>query len=369
MNNQKLKICIITSQLLGARKIGGFGSMSKQLALSLSAKGHEVTVLMPQRKKKGKELNMLFSFPFKVVYLKKNQLPAKKIIQAINADIYHSQNQTILSSLVQWAEPKKKHIVTCRDPRDWQDWKNEFINATWRRRLKIPFNYLTEESILAYWAIKKANVVGVPAKFLISKVKKMYQLQTEVHFLPNIEQIPEKIPPKSPKPTVLWVGRMAKRKRPEDFIRLAAHFPKVTFQLLGKTEEKKRWEFLQQLAAPYSNVQFLGYKDKFKDTDFFDYYNQAWILVNTSTREGLPLTFIEGVGRGCAILSASNPDDFAEKFGYCARDKDFKKGLQFLLENDRWRKKGALGHQYVYDCYRKEVAIEAHLKIYKDLMG
>ncbi|MFK7906816.1 MAG: glycosyltransferase family 4 protein [Chitinophagales bacterium] len=360
-----MKICIIASQLLGNEKIGGFGSMSKQLALTLQEKGIEVVVLMPQRKGKGKKKNLN---PFPIVFIYKEDLWNLDFFRAIDADIYHSQNQTILSSLARIAEPNKKHIVTCRDPRNWKDWINEFQHATWNRRRKIPFNYLTEESKLAYWAIQKADIVGVPAKFLIPKVQKMYGLKENPIFLPNIEDIPIEVPQKNSQPTLLWVGRMAKRKYPEHFIELAGHFPNVKFQLLGRTEETRRWQYLNDLAAQYANVEMLGYKDKFRDTDFFDYFDKAWILVNTSSREGLPLTFIEAAARGCAIVSASNPDNFASEFGAWAKDRKFVEGIRYLLEGDKWRKKGRLAHQYVYEQYKKEVAIEAHLNVYNQLL-
>ncbi len=362
-----MKICIITSQLLSHEKIGGFGSMSKQLAVALQEEGHEVVVLMPKRKSFHKTSQLPEAIS--IIEVEKTQIWKLHIYKSIDADIYHSQNQTIISSFAQIAEPNKKHIVTCRDPRNFKDWKNEFIHATWRRRFKIPLNYLTEESKLAYWAVQKADAVGVPAKFLIPKVKKMYALQKEAVFLPNIEDIPSIPPPKSPTITVLWVGRMAKRKYPEHFIELAADFPQVQFQLLGKAEEEKRWQYLNQLASKYPNVEMLGYKDKFKDIDFFDYFNKAQILINTSTREGLPLTFIEAAARGCAILSASNPDSFASNYGYWAKDRDFKKGLQSLLENEDWRKKGELAHSYAYQHYRKEIAVRKHLEIYHHLMN
>lgn len=365
-----MKICIITTQLLGQEKVGGFGTMAKQMALSLQKEGKKVVLLMPQHFAPKSRASTVENdcIPFKIIYIKKQQLFDVSFYRAIDADIYHSQHQTLLSSMALLAEPNKKHIVTCIDPRNWRDWLNEFKNATWIRRLKIPFNYLIEESLIASWAVRKADLVTVPAEFLVKKVRKMYSLQKKPLFLPLLEAIPTKIPAKSKTPTVLWIGRLAKRKSPETFIRLAAQFPKVTFWLMGKAEEKGRRKYLHELAAKYPNVKMLGFKDKFEDPDFFDYLNKSWILINTASREGLPLTFVEAASRGCAILSGVNPDNYALRFGFWAEDRNFEEGLRYLLQDDKWREKGESAHQYVHENNRENAVIRRYLNMYSQLL-
>jgi len=68
----------------------------------------------------------------------------------------------------------------------------------------------------------------------------MYRLKTNPILLPNIENIPHKIPQKSPRPSVLFVGRLDKRKRPEVFIELAKGFPEADFYMAGKAEDDYR---------------------------------------------------------------------------------------------------------------------------------
>src|SRR5262245_60056594 len=132
-----VKICIIANQVLSAQKIGGFGSMTKKLALSLAACGFQVVVAVPQ----GKGAQTLEgSGGFTTLPLSTWDMLNPQTFKRVNADIYHSQHQTIMSAVAMLAEPHKRHVVTCRDPRDLHDWLIELRYATWPRRWKIPLN-------------------------------------------------------------------------------------------------------------------------------------------------------------------------------------------------------------------------------------
>ena len=126
---------------------------------------------------------------------------------------------------------------------------------------------------------------------------------------------------------------------------------------------------LESLAQPVKNLQLLGYVDKFDDPRFYEIYDDSWVFVNTASREAHPLTFFEAAGRGCAILSYVNPDNFASEFGAWANDEDFSRGLSSLLADDRWRIQGAKAHKYVVEHYRYDVAANAHLAMYSELLA
>ena len=195
----------------------------------------------------------------------------------------------------------------------------------------------------------------------------MYNLSKMPEFMPNIESIPSKIPTKAKKPTVCFIGRLDKRKRPELFIKLADKFPGLDFIVVGKAEESARQHKLERLAKKYKNISMLGYVDKFDSKRLYDVYNKSWILINTSAREGLPLTFVEAAGRGCAILSYANPDDFASKFGFWAKNENFEEGLRILLRNNYWEMQGIKGFNYVKRIYSEKNSLNTHLKLYKKL--
>ena len=90
--------------------------------------------------------------------------------------------------------------------------------------------------------------------------------------------------------------------------------------------------------------------------------------MTTASREAHPLTFFEAIGRGCAIKSYVNPDNFASSLGYGASDEDFAESPSELLANECWRDKGKKAHEYVRKHYQYEVAANPHLIMCSQLL-
>jgi glycosyltransferase involved in cell wall biosynthesis len=228
---------------------------------------------------------------------------------------------------------------------------------------------LFEEGPLVKWAIRRADCVAYAARFLEEKITRMYRPRIPLTFLPNIERVPEAIPQKSDRPTACFVGRFDRRKRPELYIELARSVPEVTFLMVGRAEDAAWQRQLEEMAAPVDNLKLLGYIDKFEDNEFYDVYDSSWVFVNTASREAHPLTFFEAAGRGCAIMSFVNPDDFASEFGYWAKNEDFSEGMRYLLEDGKWRYQGKRAHEYVRRHYRFDLAAKAHTDLYATLLS
>jgi glycosyltransferase involved in cell wall biosynthesis len=109
-----------------------------------------------------------------------------------------------------------------------------------------------------------------------------------------------------------------------------------------------------------------GFLNLFSETDsLFEYLSKGWILCNTSAKEALPLSFLEGAAHQCAILSHVNPDGFASEMGYHAYDEDFEKGLDWLIKDDNWKRCGMNGYEYVRQNHEMENVIDAHIEVYK----
>ena len=362
---EKLRVCLITSIFHGFGKIGGFGTMARSLAKVLTDAGYDVVVAVPRRPGQARVTTI---DGFSVLGLTMRELISPRLYRRIGADIYHSQSPNLMSAAAQWARPNARHIITCRDPRTLYDWFIEIRDATWRRKLRNVALMFFEEGPIVSWAIRKADCVAFAARFLEDKIRDMYRPRIPLTFLPNIEDVPEEIPIKAVEPTVIWVGRLDRRKRPELYIDLAARFPEVRFLMVGVAEDKTWQAELESRAAGVANLEMTGYVDKFDDERFYPLYDGAWIMVNTASREAHPLTFFEAAGRGCAILSYVNPDDFASKFGHWAEQEDFATGLSELLENDNWQDRGRSGHAYVHEYYRYDVGAQAHLDVYASLI-
>ena len=363
-----LRICILTSQYFGWGKIGGFGRMARSLAEALAERGHEASVVVPRRGDQGphERVDGVDVLGFRGLSLRE----ARRLIRTSTAEIFHSQDPTVLTALAQWLRPDAVHIVTCRDPRDTKDWFIEFRDASWGRRLKIPMNWTIEASPIVARAVHNADGVYTPAHFLQDKVQRMFRPKAPVGLLPNLIEVPEETPRKPATPVLTWIGRLDRRKRPERFLELASKFPAYRFVVVGRAESRARDSELRERYGSQPNVDWTGYVDRFAEPERMrGILAETWVLVNTASREGLPLTFLEAAGYGCAIVSAVNPDEFATRFGMHVTDDDFAGALTaFFREPEAVRKAGAKARSYVREVYEASRATEVHIETYKALL-
>lgn len=357
-----LKVCLIASELLGWGKAGGYGFATRGIARGLASLGHEVSVILPCPRGKrpaGFELD-----GFKVVsYPRKKMLSSGQLFRNVDADIYHSQEPSLATYLAQRAMPKKVHLVTLRDPRDWHDWWIEFNHSDFSR----PRALLTigvYQNPLTYRAVRHADRAFVPAKFLMGKAQRKYGLDNPPGFLPTPVRVPATVR-KADHPTVCFVGRLDRRKRPERFFELAEHFPAVTFKVAGASQDQDYQRQLMKRCEGLDNLELLGFLDQFGDSRLSRLLGESWVMVNTSEREGLPNSFIEAAGHGCALVSALDPDRFTSRFGEVAKQGDFEGALRHLLDSGGWRERGEKGRQYVQSINDAETAIAQHLDEYR----
>ena len=199
-----------------------------------------------------------------------------------------------------------------------------------------------------------------------AKARAVYGLPAEPPLLPTPVRIPEP-PRKADTPTVCYLGRADRRKRPEVFLELAARFPAVRFVLVGDAQQARQRELLRQRSAQLPNLEWKGFVNQFESDGVARVLGASWILVNTSLREGLPNAFLEACAHGCAILSQLDPDGFASRFGYWAARGDYADGLRRLLQEEQWRERGRAGAAYVAATYGLERAVAQHLAVYERL--
>ena len=150
---------------------------------------------------------------------------------------------------------------------------------------------------------------------------------------------------------------------------LAVEFPDYEFIAIGKARTESLDYKLRRHYGDLPNFQLLGFIDQFASPRLFELLSSSWVLVNTALREGLPRSFMEAAACGCAILSHVDPDGFASRFGFRAERDNFAEGLQWLLDEDRWRVLGQDAHDYVAGTYELSAAVTAHVDVYMRMVG
>ena len=359
-----MHICFISGEIFAFGKYGGFGRATRVIGAGLAERGHQVSAIVPRRKEQPPmvELDGIQVHSFS----KWNLLKAAQLYRLIDADVYHSQEPSLGTWIAQLVRPHAKHVVTCRDPRDAQDWAIEEAHATmsrWATKRTRVYEY----NPLVCRAVQQADSVFGAAQDVAKKAQRLYGLAETPAWLPTPVLVPEKVE-KAKQPTVCFLSRWDPRKRPELFFKLASRFPAVQFVAAGLAHDLSRDAALRKAFSGVDNLKLEPFLDQFSNVAHEELLSRSWILVNTALREGLPNSFIEAAAHGCALLSGVDPDGFCSRFGEAVVGDQFEAGLNKLLEGDRWRALGERGRGYVLKHYELRKALNQHEQIYKALV-
>jgi glycosyltransferase involved in cell wall biosynthesis len=358
-----MRICLISVEIFAWGKYGGFGRATRTIGRELARRGIQVSAVVPRRPGQSAVEDLdgieVLGFPPHAPWT------ATELLRRADADIYHSCEPSLATYLAKRALPDRKHMVTFRDPRDLRDWRLEFERPS-LSRLQVAHNFFYENNRWVRRCIRDMDAVYTIARYLVPKVKSMYRLERDPVFLPTPVHVPE-LPIKAGTPTVCYLARLDRRKRPELFLQLPARFPDVEFIVMGRSRDPGWERDLRTRYGGQPNLRWAGFVDQFGTDQHSLTLARSWVMVNTATREALPNAFLEAAAHGCAILSHVDPDRFASHFGYHAANHDFSDGLRFLLDSDRWRPRGERGHAYVRETFDTDIAMDLHLEAYEKL--
>lgn len=367
-----MRVCLIATEISGIGSYGGFGVLTLDVALGLAERGCDVCVVVP-RQIGQRPLEHVSGIPVLSLEcgLYDGFATAKRyagVFTMLDADVYHSQEPSIATRVAMLGAPSAAHMITVQDPRELEDWRRQWApwQRSWFDEQRFMFNYRREVAP----GIREADAVYCQAKFVIDKAQRLFRMSSPPAFLPNPVPVSAEIPQKASTPTVCFIGRWDAIKRPELFLELAANFPHVRFILAGASNNViDRQQTIARRAAALPNVETPGWITPEQRSRMLA---GAWILVNTSTKECLPVTYLEAAASGCAILSHIDADEFPSRFGYWAKEgtvDDFSRGLAWLLAEDHWKALGRLGHQYVLETHEYHRVIDQHLDAYNALVA
>lgn len=358
-----MRVCLICAEFFGWGSRGGFGYATRMIGRELVKQGVSVYAVIPRPRDlpaRHAEFDGI-----RVIGVERSRpSSAMAIYREIDADIYHSQQPSLASWMAQRAMPDRVHLATLRDPRSPKDWWQELSHPT-HTPTQVFLTWLYYENPLARRAIHKMDGLYTPAQYLRQKSQQLYRLPIAPDLLPTPVFVPKKVE-KAQRPTVCFVGRWDRIKRPEAFFDLAKDFPDVLFLAIGKAHNLGYERDLRARYSAQDNLRLIGFIDQFASHALSDYLGRSWVLVNTSAKEALPNTFIEACAHRCAIISAQNPDNFATRFGRHVQNYDFSGALRDLLQDDRWRRHGQAGYEYVLATNALSAAARRHLEVYEN---
>lgn len=220
----------------------------------------------------------------------------------------------------------------------------------------------------SHW-LGRPLLFAMPALHLTSRLEGAYGMEPEeVFLLPNPVRIDPRAVVKSERPTVVFLARLDPYKRPWIFAALARRFPDIEFRFLGQSHFSGpgAWE-TRDLPA---NVRLCGHVDEEEKTRLL---SEAWVAVNTSVHEGMPVSFLEALACETPFLSSINPGYAIAQFGIITgrTDGDGMQGLEALCHGlDRLlgdetlrRDMGQRGREWVRTVHNREHFLECFRRL------
>jgi glycosyltransferase involved in cell wall biosynthesis len=165
----------------------------------------------------------------------------------------------------------------------------------------------------------------------------------------------------------LWVGRLTENKQPEVFAHIARQLPSIKFVMIGPIEDQVYDGVFEEVEAELNNFEYLGFVASQRTDEFF---REAIALVNTSSVEGFPNTFLEAWRYGTPVVSLNHTVDGLLKNENCGlyasasktelanavrRLYDNEDLLERLAKNARAHMKQKHSNQKVVDEYVRKL--------------
>jgi glycosyltransferase involved in cell wall biosynthesis len=151
---------------------------------------------------------------------------------------------------------------------------------------------------------------------------------------------------------------------------VARRVPDVSFVFLGQTHFEHAWT---PTDLP-PNVALLGHRDGIEKLQTL---SRAWMLLNTSVHESLPVSFLEALAHEATIVSCQNPDGLAASYGRYVGHWDgdglasvdtFVTAIRELVATpDATRALGRAGRAWVEQTHSREAFLGAFARLRREL--
>jgi glycosyltransferase involved in cell wall biosynthesis len=414
MNYKSLTIAFLGYEYFGHKKNnvmeptsihGGFGFVTRQKAEYLAKIGLNVHVIVPaisydrennenwETEKNGVYLHLYKSVDkfseniitnsygkFAQHWLKNKNLD--RILKSTKIDMFQSEEPGMFT--LQALKYSNRQLIVFQDPFSEEDFRimnkaeieyrhclNEENSYKYRELNRLKLVLLSQSRNYVKKILNKVSKSSVysEAHFISEKVKKMYNLNYLPGYLPNPYEVKSEKYIKSSNPSIMWIGRFEPQKRPDIALEIASKLPDIDFHFVGRSGEFGPFRDietrLQQKYSKFNNIHF--HKFVSEETKF-ELLGKSWILLNTSVREGIPVTFLEAMNTKTCIVASVDPDQYTSKFGIKVNGNDYETAIREALKDDTYITKGNLGFQHLKETHEISKVMHQHLAIYESLM-
>lgn len=281
-----------------------------------------------------------------------------KMLGRVDADMYYQRAASAVTGIIALFCLLKKKMFVYGLGSDIE------VNGTFTENAKF------YERIFYNFGLKKSECIITQSEYQQKLLKKRFNYDSTI--IKNLYPLDEKIEKgKATPPVVLWVGTIKPEwKQPEVFLKLATAIPDAKFQIVGGAPSNKQfYDTIKEEAERIPNLEFVGFVPY---PDVNEYFNNASILVNTSSVEGFSNTFLQAWVMYTPVVSLNvDPDEIICKYKLGFHSGTFEQmveDVKSLLEDEKLREEmGANGRGYVEREHDIKKIVEEYMNIFEGL--
>jgi len=314
--------------------VGGAETQSWLIAKELVFRGWKVSYISewPHKRSYPKVIDgiRLFRLPYRrseFTYL--NFFHLLRVMSGMKANLYYQRvvnaytgmvvkNSHLLGAKSVWA---CSSILDCEKNRLRMMWENNHDLRRWSRRLfKLPFICLVDR--ISEYGILNVDQIIVQSQEQNVALSKNWGRESMV--VPNAHPVKSINIEKSTPPEIIWLGSIKPIKRPLMFVDLARRCNDINahFIMAGAPTDRVLSNELSNRLSTTPNVTYLGLISSAEANKLIE---RASLLVNTSSNEGFPNTFIQAWLRSTPVISLEvDPDRVINRnsLGTCSGNFD-----------------------------------------------
>lgn len=372
---RRLRVGVITDEFMepSLGRLGGFGWAAHQLARIFTedqSLGVDLVYLASEhRAEPGRDEAV--AHRTRIVLRQASRFANLRKVRQERLDLlltidYNRGYSVYLRSL-----PRTPAILWVRDPRSPEEAQRIAGTRVPGQDGVVPQGLLSHDgSSLAQIARESAwlhrpLLMASPSPFLVTRVAAAYGFEPwDFYFLPNPLQMDPQPLPKSERPTVVFLGRLDPIKRPWLFAALAKAFPEVEFRFLGQSHFTGPGSWSPEGLS--CNVRVCGHVGEAEKRRML---SEAWVTVNTSIHEGLPVSLLESLLCGTPLLGCIDTGFLVSRYGVYVGRYDgsgveslpaFARALRQLLDDPaRRRALGDAGREWVLRTHSRQTFLSA----------
>jgi len=368
-----MRVGIVSAEFLrpGVTRIGGFGWGAAHAADALRAAGDEPVFVCPDREALLGAPAAFDEVP--LVAKRDGSLAFARELRRARPDVLLSVDYRPSYDSVFRVLPRTPLVIWVRDPRTPDDVAAVAeVRIPGRPAGELPQGLDAIDCTPLRSIVRRSRALRRRVSFaspapdaLAPKAPATYAVDPgRVSLLPNPIDVAREPGPKAAAPRVAFLGRLDPCKRPWLFVELARSFPDVEFVLIGQSHfgGAGSWEpaDLPPNVRPAGN---LAGQEKLRELD------AAWVLVNTSVHEGLPVSFQEALASRTPLLACVDTERVVSRFGIYAGSfagdglaalPSLRAGLEQLLGDRRLHERlGREGQEWVRGRHTPERFVAA----------